>query len=221
MASLFPLAVQIDEPRSDLVRLGSAYGGWWVPSSLLTSDSICYLGGVGTDVTFDVALIERFGCRVWGIDPTPESLAWVSEQSLDARFTMVAVGLAGSAGELRFYAPSDPSHVSHSAKNLQGTSEFFVAPTVTVADLMHQLGHASVDLLKLDIEGLAHEVLASTLSAGLRPKILCVEFDQPEPLRRTLSTITMLRRCGYSVVKVEGFNVTLVLDEPSERTDPG
>src|SRR5215217_3108537 len=50
--------------RDDLRRLGSRYGGWTIPTSLLSSDSICYSAGVGEDVTFDLALIERLGCDV-------------------------------------------------------------------------------------------------------------------------------------------------------------
>jgi hypothetical protein len=40
-----------------LERLGSDYGGWYVPIDRLAPHSICYLAGVGEDITFDLALI--------------------------------------------------------------------------------------------------------------------------------------------------------------------
>jgi FkbM family methyltransferase len=201
-----------DERRDDLVRIGSGYGGWWIPKDLLGPESICYLAGVGTDITFDLGVIERYGCRVWGIDPTPKSINWVAGQSVDERFTMVPVGLAAEPGTLRFYAPQDPNHVSHSIKNLQCTDTYFEARVTTIAGLMAELGHDHIDLLKLDIEGAEHETIRALLRDGLRPAVLCVEFDQPEPLALGRATTAALRAAGYDLVKVDCFNLTFIHD---------
>jgi FkbM family methyltransferase len=196
--------------RSDLRRLGSAYGGWWVPESLITSDSICYLVGVGTDISFDLALVERFGCRAWGIDPTPLTAAWVADQNLDQRWKFVPIGVAGETAELRFYAPQNPEHVSHSVKNLQNTDRFFTGEVVTIAELMNRLGHDRIDLLKLDIEGAEHDTIRAMLADGVFPRVLCVEYDQPEPLSWARSTTAALERAGYDLVKIEEFDLTFV-----------
>jgi FkbM family methyltransferase len=210
---VFPLAFRVHR-RGDMVRLGTDYGGWWVPSSLVTSEWICYFVGVGTDVSFDTALIERFGCLAWGIDPTPRTIEWVTTQQTDPRWVFVPIGVAGASGELRFYAPENPEHVSHSIKNPQRTTTYFTAEVLTIADLMRRLGHPAVDLLKLDIEGAEHETIRQMLNDGIRPRVLCVEFDQPEPLSWGRQTATALRRAGYELVKVDGFNLTFVLGRP-------
>jgi FkbM family methyltransferase len=196
--------------RADLLRLGSAYGGWWVPETLITEDWICYLAGVGTDISFDLALVERFGCRVWGIDPTPRTAAWVAERDIDQRWTFVPIGVAGEATELRFYAPQNPDHVSHSMKNLQNTDRFFTAEVVTIAALMNRLGHNRIDLLKLDIEGAEHDTIRTMLADGIFPRVLCVEYDQPEPLSWARDTTAALGRSGYDLVKIEEFDLTFV-----------
>ena len=36
--------------RDDLRRLGTVYGGYYVPMALLSSSSVCYSAGVGEDV---------------------------------------------------------------------------------------------------------------------------------------------------------------------------
>ena len=56
-----------------LINIGSDYGGWITPMHLLNSTSICYCAGVGEDITFDLGLIERFGCHVFAFDPTPRA----------------------------------------------------------------------------------------------------------------------------------------------------
>ena len=64
------LKVRRDVPT---VAIGSDYGSWIVPTALLSADAICYCAGVGEDVTFDLGLVARFGCRVWAFDPTPRA----------------------------------------------------------------------------------------------------------------------------------------------------
>ena len=39
----------------------------------LTADSLCYCAGAGEDISFECALVERYGCRVRIIDPTPRA----------------------------------------------------------------------------------------------------------------------------------------------------
>lgn len=207
----FPLLFRADSHRADLVRLGTPYGGWWVPGDLLGPESICYAGGVGMDISFDLALIDTYGCRVWGIDPTPQIADWIASQDLDPRFSHVPVGLSGRTEVVRFYAPERPDHISHSIKNLQRTTAFFEAEVLTIGALMRRLGHTRVDLVKLDIEGAEHETIAQMLQDGIRPSVVCVEYDQPEPLAWGLATTRRLRAAGYDLCRTEGLNLTFVL----------
>jgi hypothetical protein len=62
-------------PAKNLLRLGTAYGGWIIPVDAgLTADSICYCVGAGEDISFDCALVERFHCQVRVIEPTPRAV---------------------------------------------------------------------------------------------------------------------------------------------------
>ena len=205
----FPLMFRA-EPRPDLVRLGTEYGGWWVPRDLLGPDSICYLGGVGQDISFDLAMIETFGCRVWAIDPTPRTIEWIAGQDLPEHFTFLPIGLSGERGELKFYEPAHPGHISASVKNIQKTTDYFTAPVQTIAQVMSDLGHDHVDLVKLDIEGAEHDTIRQMIADGILPTVLCVEYDQPEPLAWARATTKLLREHGYQLVKVDQLNLTFV-----------
>ncbi len=208
---MFPLIHRVDEARDDLVFIGSRYGGWWVPSSLLESNSICYLGGVGTDISFDLGLIQEFGCPVWAIDPTPKTVEWISSQDLPHNFAFIPKGLSDQKGELKFYSPVDPTHISHSVKNLQKTDSYFVAEVQSIQDFMEDLGHDHLDLVKLDIEGAEHDTIRQMLADGILPRVICLEYDQPEPISWSLKTTSALRNAGYRIAKVDHFNVTFVL----------
>ena len=197
-----------------LERIGSDYGGWIVPASLIAHDWVCYCGGVGEDITFDLGLIERFGVSVIAFDPTPRAIAHVAVAAADEpRFRFMPVGLWSEDTTLRFFAPKDPAHVSHSVVNLQRTAEYFEAPVRSLLSVMSELGHRSIDLLKLDIEGAEHRVLAATLAAGIRPKVICTEIDQPVGALRFWSTIRRVRSAGYSLVAMAGWNFTFVRND--------
>lgn len=195
----------------ELVRLGSRYGGWIIPASAVHSDSICYCAGVGEDISFDLALMERFSCEVHAFDPTPRAIDFVRRTATDVSgFHFHPVGIWERDEQLRFYAPSNPDHVSHSVMNLQQTDSFFEAPCRSLPSLMKQLGHARIDLLKLDIEGAEQRVLAAMLKEGLTVNVLCVEFDEAtlewtaERKRRIAATADALASQGYVLVAQEG-----------------
>lgn len=195
--------------HGDLIRLGSKYGGWIVPRWVLKPGAICYCAGVGEDATFDIALAEEFQCSVFSFDPTPRAVEYVRGLGESAPFTFLPVGVGGAPDRIvRFFAPANPEHVSHSATNLQRTTTFFEARCRTIGSLMRELGHDEVAILKLDIEGLEYETLDQVVADNIRPKVICVEFDQPAPLRRTLSMIHKLRGHGYTLAAVDGWNYT-------------
>ncbi len=209
--TLYPLLYRRDRSNLELVRIGTDYGGWWIPAGLLDASSLCYCAGVGTDISFDTGLIERYGCSVWGIDPTPRSIEWVAKLRPDSRFTMIPVGVGGASQIHRFYAPPNHDHVSHSLKNLRRTSDYFEARVLSLSDIMQLLGHDRIDLVKLDVEGAEHDALSRLLQDGIRPRVICVEFDQPEPYSWGLRTTKSLRKVGYQLIKVDGLNLTFTL----------
>lgn len=207
--TVFKLLVRAS-PRSDLQRLGSIYGGWIVPTSLLSSDSVCYLAGVGEDISFDLQLIDRFGCGVYAFDPTPRAIAYAEITDVPSLFILMPVGLWSSDTNLRFYAPANPEHVSHSIVNLQDSDDFFEAPVRGLSSLMSELGHTRIDLLKLDIEGAEYEVIDQMLNSDVDVRVLCVEFDQPTPLSKALGYVSRLKNAGFTPVAIDGWNVTFV-----------
>ncbi len=218
----FTRRVALRHPRPPaalgLEKLGSDYGGWIVPTAVITDAWVCYCGGVGEDLTFDLGLIDRFGCMVRAFDPTPRAIAYAaSEAGAEPRFRFLPVGLWSEDTTLRFFAPRNPAHVSHSVVNLQRTDEYFEAACRSLPSLMRELGDDRFDLLKIDIEGAEHRVVRSMLEAGLRPDVLCMEIDQPVRARTLWRTVRRIRSAGYTLVAVDHWNLTFVRAAAAER----
>lgn len=197
--------------RADLLRIGSDYGGWTVPEALIEPEWICYCAGVGDDISFDLGLIDRFGCEVFALDPTPAAARHVAGQRIaDPRFHFLPVGLWSEDRMLDFYAPAEGDS-NYSAVNLQRTRQKIEAPVKSLTTLMAELGHERLDLLKLDIEGAEYEALGPVLEGRVRPAVLLVEFHRTGSLAPVKSTVTRLRSQGYRPVARRGYDVTMVI----------
>ena len=152
------------------------------------------------------------GMRVVTIDPTPRAVSHVKAVAPKSdRFAFVPVGLWDTVSELRFYYPRDPAIAACSVVNIQRTSEYFTAKVDTLRKLMDDLGDNHIDVLKLDIEGAEHRVIESFIADGVRPVVVCVEFDQPVPLRSVLRSIRLLQQSGYRLLRTEFWNYTFAL----------
>jgi FkbM family methyltransferase len=192
----FRAAVRV-EPRAGQATLGTHYGGYTVPETL-DAGSVVYLAGVGKDITFDLALIARYGCTVHAFDPVPEAIAYArAATGSEPRFVLHDEGLWSSDGKLRFYDHPEPGYISHSATNMHETSGGFEATVRSVDSIMKELGHDHVDLLKLSVEGSEYEIVRDVVAKQIDVRTLCVEFSQPAPLEPALETVALLQRAGF------------------------
>jgi FkbM family methyltransferase len=189
-------------------RFGSGYGGWDVATAGLDADAVVYAFGVGEDISFDLALIERFGMVVHAFDPTPQSIAWVKRQNPPALFRLHEFGLAGFDGEVTFNPPADPAHVSHTMlPRPDAGARGITVPVKRLATIMGMLGHSRVEVLKMDIEGAEYAVIDDLAAGGIRPLQVLVEFHHRFPeigIGRTVEAVGRLRGMGYRLFSVSG-----------------
>jgi FkbM family methyltransferase len=197
--------------RSDAHAESAVFADAIVPTAVIDRDAICYCGGVGEDIRFEELLIERMGALVWAFDPTPRSVRFIEQRGpLPEQFHFVPQGLWSEDATLRFYAPSNPSYVSHTVEGPQGGATHFDAPCRSVPSLMRELGHERIDLLKLNIEGAEDRVLSGALDAGVRPRVITLTYEGRRAFRKALNWTRRLRYEGYQVLGVRGWFVTYV-----------
>ena len=194
--------------------LGSSYGGYAVIPDLLSRESVVYSFGLGEDVSFDLAVIERFGCLVHGFDPTPRSIAWLNAQDLPKALVVHAHGLAAFDGVSSFAPPTNPAHVSYSVLDRPG--QRVELPVKRLSTIRRELGHERIDLLKMDIEGAEFDVIDDLTNDALLPRQILVEFHHGRggvPVAVTERAIDRLREANYRVfhARSTGREFSLVL----------
>lgn len=211
LVSILLYCKTLPKTKYKLELLGDKGANWWIPQNVITKNWVVYSGGVGEDISFDTAILKKYNCTVFAFDPTPRAVSYIEKQKIE-KLNFYPIGLWKENKILKFFEPADKNNVSHSVVNLQKTASFFKAPCLTLKTLMHRLGTAKIDLLKLDIEGAEFAVLDQMFADKIFPRIIAVEFDQPKELNSMIEHIKKLLQLGYLLVKQDHFNFTFIRD---------
>jgi FkbM family methyltransferase len=187
-------------------KIGSDYGGYFLDPSLMGPDAVVYSLGVGEDISFDLALIERFGLTVYGFDPTPKVKTWLASQSLPLQFHFLKVGIADFDGEAVFYLPPRQDYISHSLiRARQYSRESIRVPMIRMATAMRQLGHTRINVLKMDIEGAEYGVIENLVQERIPVEQILVEFHHRLSsigVEKTRRAIALLREYGLEIAHI-------------------
>jgi FkbM family methyltransferase len=219
------------KPLKNLSYSGSSRHGYMVPDNFSGSDSICYCAGAGEDISFDTELKTTFNSRVYIFDPSPYGINHFNQVkdyvnygiplTLDknlapyvytisskqfSEIKFVAVGLWDKKKILKFYDPEKKNYSSHSAFLFTESKKFIEAPVDRLSNLMKQLDHEHIDLLKIEIEGAEYKVINTIIDDKLNVKAILVEFDEiyntkdKTFLFRIKKSCGKLRKAGYVLV---------------------
>ena len=124
---------------------------------------------------------------------------------------------------IKFFKPPNKKEVSHSINNWQNdysrTTDFIEVSTITIKTIIEKYNLENIPLLKIDIEGAEIEVIENILTNNIKPKQICVEFDELNKFnnqgkKRFIKTTDLLRDSGYQFVSISSHpNFLFTLDE--------
>lgn len=224
-------------------KLGTNYGGWWIPkNNSLNENSIVYSGGAGEDISFDLKLQDKYNCWIIIIDPTKRAIKHYEEvkkfyndnnfkftgniqkdyiqniKNLNIDFNKIIfldIGLYNKKDLLKFYKQDNPNYVSQSLENNIFGNNYDIVKVDTIKNIMNELNHNNIDLLKLDIEGSECDVLDKMLDDNILPKYLCIEYDllikNKDLNKKTEKIDKRLQSFEYKILKNDNLNITFEL----------
>ena len=190
--------------KTNIERHGTVYGGWNIIPNSLNKNSIVYSFGIGEDISFDLSLIKKYACNVHAFDPTPRVTEWLKKQKLPEPFIYYPLALSDSDGLLTFYTPENEGNISHKAF-ASNNSRAVEVKAQKLKSIAKSLNSASIDLLKMDIEGFEYPVLENMLADNIKPKQLLIEFHHLFPEvgnQKTENMIAKLEANGYRLFSV-------------------
>jgi len=210
----------------DLTRLGTDYGGWFIPENILHAidkKKVLVSGGLGHDVSFDKILLEN-GFEIIGLDPLSECCDFARKELGDSKSVfIIEKGLWTNSGNIDFFPPKNKTHDSWSITNTQSAlpQEATTFKVISLTDLIREypsIGNSDFSMLKLDIEGAESEIMKKLFTSDYKFDFVGIEMDFLSlipflAIKRRLRAIINARQnmkifqsAGYIFVLKENFN---------------
>jgi FkbM family methyltransferase len=124
---------------------------------------------------------------------------------------------------LHFYLPPDDSRDSSGSINsihnfYRATEKRITVPTTTVSKIYRDYNFDGIDILKLDIEGSALEVLLFMFLDRIYPAQILLEIDEIHfpsfrSRYRAFKLFKLLKKSGYVIVNQDSCDFTLIRNE--------
>jgi FkbM family methyltransferase len=179
---------------------------WCICPVGITKDSIVYSFGVGDDISFDQALIDRYDLSVFAFDPTPNSVEWVKSQNTAEKFQFYPYGLSDDDGTIKLFPRVTRKGKSKEMFTMvhEGNSDedALELPVHRLKTIQRMLNQDHIDIIKMDIEAAEYSVIDDLIECGISAYQILVEFhhrfDNVEK-RKTLDAISKLNKAGYYI----------------------
>ena len=166
----------------------TALGNYELPSSVLDSlnfDSIIITGGVEFHIEFEELLDNICNASFHFFEVDKRSIDWFKLNKEKSNFKIIEKGLGAKKGFLPVYGNEfmgwsssvDPKIYENSMLDFKKIGE---AEITTLPDYCKENNIINIDILKLDIEGMALEVLYSCWDNNLSPKSILLEIERGE-----------------------------------------
>ena len=182
----------------------------------LNTDSITVDVGCGYEADFSVAMINRYNLKSFGIDPTKkheEKLGQV-ESTYQGRFKHLKYAISNVQGKTTFRESVEHesgSMLKDHVNVMHDTIIEYKVESITLKQIPEKVGAATIDILKLDIEGVEYELLDQVNSDDLSAfNQLFVEFHhrsiQRFSRKDTKNIIKKICTHGYKSITLDGDN---------------
>lgn len=123
---------------------------------------------------------------------------------MSSKFTFFEYGLGVKTGVINFFLPKNPEHVSGSfvLQSHVDENRNISVKMKSFKDIINDLKHERIDVLKMDIEGAEYEILESILESSIPINQILIEFHDrlfANGKLKTIEAIKKLNDYGYEI----------------------
>jgi FkbM family methyltransferase len=172
--------------------------------------------GCGFEADFSVAMITRYNLLAYGIDPTKkhqEKLHQI-ENTHKGKFNHLQYAISTIKGKTTFRESAEHesgSMLTDHVNILHDTIIEYEVESITLKDIPSIVGSNTIEILKLDIEGIEYELLGEINTDDLSAfQQLFVEFHhrsiQRFSRKDTKNIVRKLRNSGFKSLTLDGDN---------------
>ena len=157
------------------------YGNYQLLKSKVPKKPIVYSGGVGTNISFDLALIKKNKAKVKLFDPSINSINFMKKILKNKNLLFYPVALFHKNTKVKLYYDETNRVKSNSINNFLefNKKNFYKVDAKNLVSLMKKFGDKKIDILKLDIEGGAENLLIHTMKKKVYPSQIVFALEVP------------------------------------------
>lgn len=171
------------------------------------SKPVVYSFGIGNDITFDKAAADLYDVPIHMYDPTPGVAVFMEQFKDDKRLKFTQEGVFTEETEIKLYTSDVPGKLNSSLYPIHGKNGNYVMVRCRpLEDFVKANGHDHIDILKMDVEGVADDVLLHMIDkTDIRPKQIVAEFEVKQienPITYLPKLITLMSKLmdnGYKI----------------------
>ena len=142
--------------------------------------TIIYSGGVGKNISFDETIAKKINCKVRLFDPTPESILFMKNRTTkDLSFYPYAIYEKNK--KVKIYFDKYGLVRSNSITNFLGFDKksYYYCNAYNLPFLRKKFKDKTIDILKLDIEGVAMGVVQNCFKNNIFPQQMLLAIEVP------------------------------------------
>ena len=186
---------------------GNAYGGFYINPDTLNKNAVIYSFGIGQDISFDLTAIAKHDCQVFGFDPTPKSIAWVKAQKFPINFTFEGIGVGKENEKSILNLPKNEDAVSGSlyVHEFVDQLNYVEVELQTFQYIANRLGHKTIDVLKMDIEGAEYDTIDNIINSNIAITQILLEIHErffEDGKQKTELLLKKLKDKGYKLFAI-------------------
>jgi len=157
------------------------YGNYKLVKNKISNNAIVYSGGVGTNITFDLAINKIHRAKVRLFDPTKNSIEYMKQFKARKNIYFYPYALYHKNKKVKLYYDSTNRVKSNSITNFFefNKKNYYFAEARNIIFFLKKFKDKKIDILKLDIEGVAEDLLIQTLKKKIYPKQIIFALEVP------------------------------------------
>jgi len=156
--------------------------------------------GVGSDISFEEKIIQNFTVKtIILVDPGEDSKNFVSSKK---KILFEKAALFTEEKKMKIYKKTGNKNLS--LDNLFNSDEYEWVNTITINQIMEKYNINKLDIMKLDVEGVADKVIIDCLEKNIFPDQICFELERPlkilkqiDYFKRFIKTLFLLKKFDY------------------------
>jgi FkbM family methyltransferase len=157
------------------------YGNYKLVKEKISRKPIVYSGGVGTNISFDLEINKKNNAKVRLFDPTQNSIQFMKKYRNKKNFFFYPIALFHKNKRVKIYFDPTNRVKSNSINNFLefNKKNFYYCRAKNLSKLVKEFGDKKIDILKLDIEGVAENLLLQMFKKRIHPTQIIFALEVP------------------------------------------